>query len=363
MAQWPSADHGRRTPWRSEELRGVETLQRPGTCTRDCWRARTDGGYNATARRTRACPGTQCSLALELTRANTMRPNRLAASFDVGLDCVIDRHKGLHVRQGAGPNEDLPTTCQRLQALGDVYHIADDRIFHTLLGANVTDDGFATVDANTDMECRLTKTLARRVETGSSTLHIQGRLHGPLWMIRLHEGGPKEGEDTIPEEFVECALVCEEDMDHHVKIGVQDIDDLLRGMLLRKGREVADIGEQHGHVAAPTAQRAQVRIRKHLLHHVLTQETTQSVPEDLGFRDVVNQHQHATIFAPLIIKDFPMDRAVMFAPTHCAQTMFAQCNTAVAFDLLGEFTEGQARPTSKNFFHGFADHRSGREAT
>src|SRR5437667_358665 len=90
--------------------------------------------------------------AEDVPHGDTMRRDRLAASFDVGLDCVIDCHKGLHVRQGAGPNEDLPTTCQCLQALGDVYHIADNRIFHTLLGANVPDDGFATVDANTDME-------------------------------------------------------------------------------------------------------------------------------------------------------------------------------------------------------------------
>ena len=182
-----------------------------------------------------------------------MRPDRLATPLDARLDRVIDRNKGLHVRQGAGPHEDLPTTCQRLQALGDVHHIANDRIFHTLLGADVTNDSFATVDGNTDMECRLTTTLARRVETGGSTLHIQGRLHGPLWMIRLYEGCPKEGEDTITEEFVECALVLEEDLDHDVKIGVQDIDNLLGGMLLSKGREVANIGEQHGHVAARTA--------------------------------------------------------------------------------------------------------------
>jgi hypothetical protein len=120
-----------------------------------------------------------------------MRPDRLAASFDAGLDRVIDSNEGLDVWQGASPNEGLPTTCQRLQALSDVHHIADDGIFHTLLGTNVADDGFATVDANANMQGGLTTTLARRVETGGSTLYIQGRLHGPLWMIRLHEGGPK----------------------------------------------------------------------------------------------------------------------------------------------------------------------------
>src|SRR5262249_15085602 len=341
-----------KTPWFSGSLQITEDSPRCDTIARGCLVSSPS-----------ECPGTQCSLALELTRTNTMRPDSLAASFYVSLDRVIDRNHGLHVRQGAGPHEDLPTTCQRLQALGDVHHIADDGIFHTLLGANVTDDSFATIDANTDMECRLTTTLSHSIEVGGSTLHIQGRLHGSLWVIRLHEGCPKESEDTITEEFVECALVLEEDVDHYVKIGVQDLDDLLGRMLLRKGREVANVGEQHGHVAARTAQRAQVRIRKNLLHHVLTQETAQSVPQDLGFRDVVNQHQHATIFAPLVVKYFPMDRVVMFAPTHSAQTMFSQCNTAMAFNLLGEFAEGQARPTSKNFFHGFADSRSGGEAT
>src|SRR5215510_15219229 len=230
------------TPWSSGALRISEDSPRCDTMVGVCLVSSSS-----------ECPGTQGALALELTRTNTMCPDRLATSLDARLDRIIDRNKGLHVRQGTGPHEDLPATCQRLQALGDVHHIAYDRIFHTLLRANVADDSFATVDANTDMECRLTTTLARSVETGGSTLHIQSRLHGPLWMIRLHEGCPKEGEDTITEEFVECALVLEEDMDHYVKIGVQDIDDLLGGMLLSKGREVANIGEQHGHVAARTA--------------------------------------------------------------------------------------------------------------
>src|SRR5499427_4426088 len=269
-----------------------------------------------------------------------MRQDRLTASFDARFNCVIDSNQRLDVWQGAGPNKDFYTTCQGLQALGDVHHITYDCIFHTLLGANIAHDGFATVNANANVQCGLTTMLARRVETGGSTLHIQGHLYGPLWMIWLDQGCPKESEDTITEEFIEGALVLEEDLDHHVKIGVQDIDDLLGGMLLSKGREVANIGEQHAHVAARAAQRAQVRIRKHLLHHVLTQEAAKSIPEDLGFRDVVNQHQHATIFAPLVIKYLPMDRAVMFAPTHSAQTMFPQGNTAVVFDLLGEFAEG-----------------------
>ena len=37
------------------------------------------------------------ALALQLTRTNTMRPDRLAASFDPGLDRVIDSNKGLDV--------------------------------------------------------------------------------------------------------------------------------------------------------------------------------------------------------------------------------------------------------------------------
>src|SRR5262245_51297277 len=139
---------------------------------------------NAEACLTSSLSWAQCSLAPWLMRTNTMRQNRLAAPFDAGFNCVIDSNQGLDVWQGAGPNEDFSTTCQCLQALGDVHHITYDCIFHTLLGANIAHDGFATVNANANVQCGLTTTLARRVETGGSTLHIQGHLHGPLWMIR-----------------------------------------------------------------------------------------------------------------------------------------------------------------------------------
>ena len=53
---------------------------------------------NAKSRLTAECLWMQCSLALQLTRTNTMRPDRLAASFDPGLDDIVDSNKWLDMR-------------------------------------------------------------------------------------------------------------------------------------------------------------------------------------------------------------------------------------------------------------------------
>src|SRR5438552_2307954 len=100
-----------------------------------------------------------------------MRPDKLLASFDLGFERVIDGDEGLDVRQGMSPNENLSTARLGLEALCDVDHIADDRIFHPHLRANVADDGFAAVDANSHVQRGLTTTVARGVEGSGSTLH------------------------------------------------------------------------------------------------------------------------------------------------------------------------------------------------
>src|SRR5882724_13156356 len=119
-------------------------------------------------------------------------------------------------------------------------------------------------------------------------------------------------------------------------------------MLLSKGREVAYVGEQHGDLAARTAERAQISIREDLLHNLLTQETAKGVAQNLCFGDVVHQNHHTLIFATLVIQHLPMDRAVMFAPARREQAMFLQRNTPMAFNLIGKFLEREARPTGKD---------------
>ena len=65
---------------------------------------------NAKSRLTGKFPGVQIPPALRLARTDTMRPDKLLASFDLGLDRVVDGDEGLDVREGAGTNEDLPAT-------------------------------------------------------------------------------------------------------------------------------------------------------------------------------------------------------------------------------------------------------------
>ena len=80
---------------------------------------------------------------------------------------------------------------------------------------------------------------------------------------------------------------------------------------------------------------------------MLTQETTKGVSQDLGFRDVVNQHQYTTIFTTLIIKYFPIDRAVSSRPLTVRRRCFRQGNTAMTFDLLANSLRGRPAQPAK----------------
>src|SRR5574341_2147149 len=189
---------------------------------------------------------------LRLERTNTMGSYRLLATSNRRLDRIVDTDEVLDMGEEAGADEDLTTTSLGLQALRHIDHIAHHRIFHALLGANIAHDGFATVDTNTQVQRGLTTAAAHRIERGGSTLDVQGCLDGALPMVLLLQGCPKEGEETITEEFIEGALVLEQHVHHELKVLVEDIDDLFRLMPLSKGRKVAYIREEHRHLTART---------------------------------------------------------------------------------------------------------------
>jgi hypothetical protein len=169
--------------------------------------------------------------------------DKLAAPSDTSFDRVVDGYHGLHVWQNAGPNEDFPATCLGLEALCHVHHVAYDRVFHTLFGADIANNSFTIIDANANVQGGLTVALTRGVETHGSTLDLYGGSHGPLRMIWLCQRSPEESQEAVTKVFVERALVRKEDMDHHVKIVVEDVDYLLWWMLLGESRKITDVGE------------------------------------------------------------------------------------------------------------------------
>ena len=99
-----------------------------------------------------------------------MGPYRLLAAFDLHLDRIVDVDEVLDVWEEAGADEDFATTSLGLQALRHVDHITHHRIFHALLGANIPHDGFAAVDADTQVQRGLT---TDRKSTRLNSSHIQ----------------------------------------------------------------------------------------------------------------------------------------------------------------------------------------------
>ena len=55
----------------------------------------------------------------------------------------------------------------------------------------------------------------------------------------------EQADDLVADELVERAGVLEEDVDHHLEVLVERVDDLLRRATVRHRREAADVGEQH----------------------------------------------------------------------------------------------------------------------
>src|SRR5262249_48705501 len=226
-----------------------------------------------------------------------MGPYELLAASDPHLDRIIDADEVLDMGQETGADEDLATTSLGLQALRHIDHIAHHSIFHAPLGANIAHDGFAAVDANTQVQRGLPTAAAQRVEHSDSTLDVQGSLDGALRVVHLLHRRAKQGQETITEEFVEGALVLEEHVHHELKVLIEDVDHLLGLMLLSKGCKVAYIRKEHRHLTARTAQGAQVRIRQDLRHDLWTEIATEGLAQDLGVGDVVNQHHHPLILA------------------------------------------------------------------
>jgi hypothetical protein len=247
-----------------------------------------------------------------------------------------------------------PTTSLGLQALRHIDHIAHHRIFHALLGTNIAHDGFAAVDANTQVQCGLTTAAAHRVESGGSTLDIQGSLDGALRMVQLLQGRPKQGEQTIPEEFVEGAPVLEQHVYHEIKVLVEDVDDFFRLMPLSEGCKVAYIREEHRHLTARTTQGAQTSVREDLRHDLRTEIATQGLAQDLRFGDIVNQHHYALIVATLIVEHLPMDRVVMCVTTRSEQAMGTAGDMSQPLDLISTVLERDVMEASKHLFYRFA---------
>src|SRR5262249_20484126 len=217
-----------------------------------------------------------------------MRPYRLLAASHLHLDRIIDADEVLDVGEETGADEDFATTSLGLQTLRHIDHIAHYRIFHTLLRANIAYNGFAAVNADTQMQRELTPAATYRVECRDSTLNIQGCLDGTPRMVYLFQGCTKQGEKDITEEFIECDLVHEQHVQHELQVLVEDVDHRFWLMPLSEGRKVAYIREEHRHLPAHTAQGAQVRVREHLCYDLLTQVATQSLTQNFCFGDVVN---------------------------------------------------------------------------
>jgi hypothetical protein len=77
-------------------------------------------------------------------------------------------------------------------------------------------------------------------------LHAQGRTERPLCVIGVPSGVAEKCHEAVPDVLVERPTLAKDLRGHGVEKLVQQVDDLLRLLLLRQRREVPEVCEQDG---------------------------------------------------------------------------------------------------------------------
>src|SRR5690606_32415380 len=130
-----------------------------------------------------------------------------------------------------------------------------DRVLDAAARADVAGHHGPGVDADADRKA-LEADLVPAVEgavgapLGVEALDLvedaQGRAQPALGVVVEVERGAEDGEDRVPLELVDEALVEEDDAADALEVAVEQLDDLRGGQRLAQGRVAGDVREEHG---------------------------------------------------------------------------------------------------------------------
>ena len=136
-----------------------------------------------------------------------------------------------------------------LDAGGDVYAVADDRVVEAAGGADVAGDDAGGVDADADGEGRSALGGEFGVEGFQGGFHREGGGEGAVGVVAVGHRGAEEGHDRVADKLVDDAAVGFEGGAHAVEVAVEEGEEFGGGELLAEGGEAAEIGEEDGDLA------------------------------------------------------------------------------------------------------------------
>ena len=143
-----------------------------------------------------------------------------------------------------------------MQPVGEVYLLADDRVVHPLIAAEVADRGEAGCNAHAHFEA-LPDTFRqpRVVQLGDGVLHFQRHPHAGYGIFRDAFGlrVAKENQHSVSDELVQSAAVLQHHAGHAIEISIQDEGQIFRLHAFGLIGESGDIGKEHGEFLAAAA--------------------------------------------------------------------------------------------------------------
>ena len=141
--------------------------------------------------------------------------------------------------------------CSRRAAR--LIDVPDGGELHALLGADISHDGQACIDA--DAYAQGSQSVARPAfgawpifpaVPSQGVAHIERGLHGVFLLKFVVAQGAKERHEAVAHEFVQVPEVLENRVDHLLEVVVQHRDCFLRAQLLGKIGESTHVGEERG---------------------------------------------------------------------------------------------------------------------
>ena len=133
-----------------------------------------------------------------------------------------------------------------LEARAQVHLVSDHCVIEALFTADVPDNHFSGVDADSNRQGFHARSLPFLIEALQFGAHLEGRTHGTERVIRITDRGTPKSHHGVADEFVEGALVSKHSIGHPSEVLVQYLNQAFGGQNLRKGGETTNVRKQDG---------------------------------------------------------------------------------------------------------------------
>jgi hypothetical protein len=133
-----------------------------------------------------------------------------------------------HLSPGGFGNQNLAASRERLDTRGQIDVAPHDPVLRPFGRANIPNDYLAGVDADSHFDLGQIVPPILFIDRGHGQLHRHSASYSALRIVFLPDRSPKEDEDCVADELVDCALVLLNDRDHGGEVAIKQSHDPFR---------------------------------------------------------------------------------------------------------------------------------------